>query len=249
MKNKLILSSILALTLLGACKDSTTIVENEVGIIRGTVTLFDINGSALPDRSGAIISIQGTSYQTASQSNGDFQLNNIPAGIYTVIVTKPDYDTELTSSYQFSGAGTQFLQGEVIQAVPFDSLPIVSVSISSTVVKTDSNGVRDTIPYYGIHATSTVSGPDSTTLKYYEWLIFDATRDTGSDIINQGILASIPSKPIMLFDSSGSYYQYKYMKSGDTVYIETRAVGISPYSSNYPATFSPYIVRKKIILP
>jgi Carboxypeptidase regulatory-like domain len=249
MKIKPILFSIFALALLGACKDSTTIVENEVGILRGSVTLYDINGDSLSDRSGATILLQGTSFQTTSQTNGDFQLNNVPAGIYNVIVTKPGYDTDLTSSDQFSGAGTQFLESNVIQAIPSDSLPIVSVSVS---VK-DSVQFQDTVVNeYTINLSLTPSGIDSNVMKWYEWDIADARTDTGAKnaIIKGAKFDSIKSKPISISINSYnfSYDSYNW-KPGDTLYIETRAASRSPFSNSYPGTVSRDILTKKIVLP
>ncbi len=246
MKIQRILPVFLVLALFSACKDSTTIVENEVGILRGSVIIYDVNGDSVSDRSGATISLQGTGFQATSQTNGDFQLNNVPAGIYNVIVTKPGYDTALTANYQFSGAGTQFLQSNIIQAIPSDSIPIVSVNIS---VKDSVQG-QDTVGYeYSINFSLDISGPDSNVMKWYEW---DVARDSGTNagLINGAKFDSINTKPISISINSYTFgYDSYSWKPGDTLYIETRAACRSPFSNFYPGTVSPIILTKKVVLP
>ncbi len=256
MKNKPILFSILALAMLGSCKSATTIVENDVGIIQGNVHLYNIEGDSIPSN-GATISIEGTSFQSTSNTNGIWQLNNIPAGIYNIIITKPGFDTSLTTQYQFSGAGTQFLEGEVIQAVPFDSVTILSV----TAIKNDSINGRDTNITYSLTLEFNVSGPDSLTLQNFFWVAADTRVDSNLQEIENGHLtyyvddfaSTIPSSRPFTISKTGSYpYSLdSYLwKPGDTLYVETRAYATSIYgASANPGALSPYIYIKKLVLP
>ena len=183
MKIKLILSSILALTLLGACKSPTTIVvNNDVGTIQGKVVV-NVNCSPLSNASGTTVHIEGTAFSATTDSLGDWTLNNVPAGIYNIMITKPGFDTDLITQDQFSGAGTQFFEnGSISSALPLlDSVLITSIQITkkdsveyrdSVVNLKDSLGhwtgdstiyyIYDTVGYeYSLSITFTMNGPDS----------------------------------------------------------------------------------------
>ncbi len=260
MKIQRILPVFLALALFGACKSSTTVVENEGGIIRGSVSLYNINGDSLSDHGGATISLQGTSYQGTSQNNGDFQLNNVPAGIYNVIVTKSGYDTELTSSYQFGGAGTQFLENQFIQAIPLDSVPILSI-VARKMDTLYHNG--DTGTYYILTLEFNVSAPDSLILKYFSCEVINPRIDTVSPLppypyqFQNDFVPNIPSQRPFTLSATGGLYPSpdpygidSYLwHPGDTVYVETKAIAQVINSTGWAGTTSPIISKKFIILP
>ncbi len=155
MKIKPFLSGILALVLLGACKSSTTVVENDLGTFHGNVALVNASGDTLTNYSGATIQIQGTQFQATSAANGDWQIDNVPAGIYNILLTKPGFDTLVIPQYQFSGAGTSFFESTAIQAIPMDSLAFTITNTGSKFSNGfDSHG--DSI--YGYAGTLTMSG-------------------------------------------------------------------------------------------
>ena len=187
MKNIAILSSILALALLGACKSATTIVENDVGIIQGKVAL-SVNCNAFSNDSGATVQIEGTVFSATTNSLGDWTINNVPAGIYNILITKPAFDTDLIPEDQFSGAGTQFNEnGSISSFSPLlDSVLITSIQITKSdsiryrdsVVNKDSVGViYDTIsPEYFLTTSFTMQGADSAIFFY--GTLTDVTRPT-----------------------------------------------------------------------
>lgn len=64
------------------------------GNISGTVALFD-DGTAGVDNSGMTVTVEGTSPEISSQSDsdGDFTIENVPFGTYTLSFTKTAYGT------------------------------------------------------------------------------------------------------------------------------------------------------------
>ncbi len=153
MKNRSILSTIITLALFGACTNSTTVVENNGGTLLGNVALVNALGDTLPSYAGAIIQVNGTSLQATSSATGDWEINNVPAGIYTIQLTKPGFDTLLFSNFAFRGVGTSYFLSSGIQAIPMDSL------VYSVINTTEDSNANE---YEGlISMTGNASGPDS----------------------------------------------------------------------------------------
>ena len=145
-----------AIAIIGGCK-STTVVENYTGTLRGNVALVDANGDTLLNYAGATAQIQGTSYQATSNAAGDWQVDNIPAGIYNILLTKPGFDTLIIPKYQYSGAGVSFIVSTAIQVLPLDSL-VFTLTNTTEEYRHDSNGVY----YLGLlNMRGSVSGPGS----------------------------------------------------------------------------------------
>ncbi len=157
MNRKSILSVLLALALLGACKTTTTVVGNsDTGTLQGSVALITALGDTLPNYAGATIQIQGTQFHATSNATGGWEIDNVPAGIYNVVLTKPGFDTLIIPQYEFSGVGTSFLMNTGIQALLTDSLVF-------TVTNTTEDSTQGR--YEGVLTwTGYVSGPDSLAL-------------------------------------------------------------------------------------
>ena len=153
-----VLSLIVAVALLGSCKSATSNVESnaETGTFKGNVALVNARGDTLPDYSGATVSIEGTLFQATSSATGDWEIDNVPAGVYNLILTKPGFDTLVIPQFQTKGVGTSFVLGAAIQALPLDSLVF---TVSNIVEDSSSAG------YLGLLSMSGyVSGPDSLSL-------------------------------------------------------------------------------------
>jgi hypothetical protein len=239
MKIQPVLSCILALALLGACKSSTTVVQNDVGIIQGKVAI-SVNCNALSNDSGATVQIEGTGFSTTTNSLGDWTMNNVPAGIYNIIITKPGFDTDLIAQDQFSGAGTQFLENGAISATsPLpDSVLISSIQITkndSIIITKDSagNNVYDTIGYeYSLNITFIMNGPDSAIA--FAPALIDTTPDSSSlndGFMNfpQGVTSISRNQSIVrtgtiysrLWEYPKGVYQPGSPRPGDTIVVTT----------------------------
>jgi hypothetical protein len=258
MKKLSILFCLFILALTNSCKN-TTIVENNYttpNIIQGHVLLLGIDGDSLATQSGTTISIEGTSFQTTSDTSGNWRLNNVPAGIYNVSITKPGFDTVALQQIPFSGAGTLFVDNQHIQMIPFDSIPVLSVSISGydTTIESEKGRV------YSGTLTFGVSGPDSNTLQYFEWTILNSRLDSPaySNINNIGgqsitVTHGQPMTFTLQQYANSDYPPYGFnWKTGDTLYVVTKAyAGTTPsfLPPLLPVAFSPYTIIKKVLLP
>ncbi len=228
MKIKPILFSLLPLALLGACKSSTTVVQNDVGIIQGKVAL-SVNCNALSNDSGATVQIEETGFSATTNSLGDWTMNNVPAGIYNIIITKPGFDTDLIAQDEFSGAGTQFLEnGSISSTSPLpDSVSILSILVTkrdSTTLVNDST--IDTIVYiYSVSMTFTMNGPDSA-ISFMQTLT-DISR-SGVDSLRTQLQISRNEDLVhndtlygFLWEYPPGGYQPGSIEAGDTIVVTT----------------------------
>jgi hypothetical protein len=162
MKIQPILSSLLVLALFGACRTTTTDVVNDLGSFRGNVALISASGDTLSSYAGATVQIQGTQYQATSSANGDWEIDNVPAGIYNILFTKPGFDTLILPQFQFSGAGTTFLMSNAIQKIPMDSLVFTLNNTGTQVITGYDNKGNPIYEYEGSLAVQGhTSGPDT----------------------------------------------------------------------------------------
>jgi hypothetical protein len=125
-----LLPVLLLVVLLGACTDSTnTVYVHDLGTYRGKVRQYGIDGNLTGDQTGTTVVILGTSFKAVTDTGGNFTIQNVPAGIYSLLVTKPGYDTAFMAGNQFSGSGTQFIMYPTIQRIPYDSVAILSAGL------------------------------------------------------------------------------------------------------------------------
>jgi hypothetical protein len=162
MKIKQTISILFALALVGGCRTTTTDVVNDLGSFRGNVALVSASGDTLSNYAGATVQIQGTQFQATSVANGDWEIDNVPAGIYNIIFTKQGFDTLVLPQFQFSGAGTTFLMSNAIQKIPMDSLAFTLNNTGSQVL-TGYDGKGNPIYDYegSLAVEGYVSGPDT----------------------------------------------------------------------------------------
>ena len=111
MKNlSFLIAALCVILCLSNCtKNNNTIVGTTPGNITGNVKIFDENGTALSDLSGAFISIKGTNYSTSSDANGKWTLANVEPGTFDFIFSKPGYDSLIIYGITFAGNGTLLL--------------------------------------------------------------------------------------------------------------------------------------------
>jgi hypothetical protein len=248
MKINSLLPLFLALMLFGACKNGTTVVETDTGTFRGNITLFDANGDTLPNYAGATVQIQGTTFQATSSANGDWQINNVPTGIYNILLTKPGFDTLTIPQYQFSGAGTAFIMSTAIQALPMDSLVF---SISDSIgyrFSPDSNGTDS--GYLGILTmTGKLAGPDSLLEARFN-IKFGAADSIGSQINTYLVNDQVPTGITKQYACGNAP---NYYKNGTIVTVWSIVWAKIPSNFGSFAYFqqaiSPYSIQRTITLP
>jgi len=236
MKIQPILFILLAVALIGGCKSATTTVDAnaETGTFIGNVALVDVRGGTLPNYAGATVQIQGTSFQTKSNDTGGWEIDNVPAGIYNIILTKPGFDTLVIPQYQFRGVGTSFIMNSGIQALPMDSLVF---TVSSLVEDSTSAG-------YVILLTASggVSGPDSLVLSNGIWVASGAIDQTPGITISNGQISG----------AKGAIgHNVSTIERGGVVTFQSYLYANGPnkkFTYFQPAT-SPYIVLRTFKLP
>jgi hypothetical protein len=226
---------VFAIAIIGGCKSSTTVVDVNTGTLQGKVAL-SVDCNLLPNASGATVHIEGTGFSETTDSLGDWTMNNVPAGIYNILITKPGFDTDLISQDQFSGAGTQFLENGAISSFSplLDSVLITSIQITKkdSILWNDTTKMFDTVSYeYFLTASFTMQGPDSAIFFY--GTLTDVTHPTSyfqtpdNEIVTPTLSrnASIVGE-VHWFTALGLNSIYPAPQPGDSIGVTTM-----PYSS------------------
>ena len=117
-----IIIPILIFTLMGCKGDPGPAGPTLSGNISGSFILYDDNGSTPQDRSGVQISIEGHPFSTLTATNGSWQLEEVPAGIYTLVYSKTGYFTWKSFNFQFVGGGTYFFGNSGIAQIPLATI-------------------------------------------------------------------------------------------------------------------------------
>ena len=99
-------TTITILILISGCKgDTGPAGPSFSGSIYGTVTLINSDDSFPIDESGVTVSLKGTSLSTTSDSLGNWTINGLTTGTYTITATKPGYGMSELQAFQFVGGG------------------------------------------------------------------------------------------------------------------------------------------------
>jgi len=240
MRNKITLPIFLAAAILGGCKSSTTVENDDLGTLTGKIALIGLNCDSLANRAGATVAIEGTGFSTQTDSTGHWTIKGIPAGIYNIIISKPGFDTDLVPEYNISGVGTQFLVHEVARVKLMDSVIISSISatvkdsirtfyVDSIQIK-DTNGHIDTsiieVPRsdtayreYDLSVSFALSGPDTAISFVPDYHVVNpsAPFQSHSDLS----LASTISKDHMLVGHISIFTEHPYKLTGNVFVITT----------------------------
>lgn len=73
--------------------DEHSVSPHDSGAIAGHVALFDSSQAALPDFSGATVSIDGSDRNTLTDSVGHFSFTGLAEGTYSLTAAKPGFGT------------------------------------------------------------------------------------------------------------------------------------------------------------
>lgn len=141
----LILSSILLLTLSFACKKedkrpSSSSKAAMIGALSGIVKLHDETSSSLPNASGVVVNLLGTTISFTTLDDGKFKLSNIPAGTYNLRCSKNGFGYFI-EQVLITGNGTLNLyskdlyqvSSEAVNNLTFDGYDSTATSYNFTV--------------------------------------------------------------------------------------------------------------------
>lgn len=123
--------------------------------LKGTVTAYASASPSQIPATGISVSIVGTAFQSITDTGGHFEIDNIPAGIYTIVFSKPGFDSMVYPTHHILGVGTDFIDDAYLVQESNDSVAIIgtsavfTVSVSKKVLVydttiTDNNGTLDT---------------------------------------------------------------------------------------------------------
>ncbi len=98
-----------AIALIAGCTTTTNVTDVQTmstGKIEGSVQLVEMDCSPSASSAGATVALLGTNYATQSDSNGNWVLDSIPAGYYTIHISKPGFEEYFDGLFPFVGGGT-----------------------------------------------------------------------------------------------------------------------------------------------
>ena len=100
------------------------------GNILGSVTMVDSLNMSIQDKSGASIILYPKIDSTTSLSDGSWQLNNVPEGIYDITIAKSGFYTQKIFQFQFVGGGNYSFYP--IEMIPFLSGSVTHLNVLDT---------------------------------------------------------------------------------------------------------------------
>lgn len=86
--------------------------------IRGTVRLLSEDNSFAINKNLVLIRLEGTGFETLSDTSGRWTLNLIPKGTYTLSYTKPGFTTAKRFSIRSDGAMPQIINTMTLVQIP-----------------------------------------------------------------------------------------------------------------------------------
>lgn len=139
------------------CSSPTDAPTSPAGtsILSGTVEAFASTTADHLDPSGIEVELQGTSFQAFADHEGHFRIAKIPAGVYTILFSKPGFDSMIYPVHHLVGAGNDIINDAFLIRESDDSIllrplsAVFTVSIKKTIriidtIITDSAGISDT---------------------------------------------------------------------------------------------------------
>jgi len=188
--------------LLCSCKKTTTeeLLPVPKTTVKGVVALFDSTGARVPNATGVTVSIDSTTFTTTTDSDGNYTINNVAQGEYTITCSKTGYSTyKATNQFVLVEYSTTNIPPVYLYA------PSIVTITNLTVQNSDSSC---TISY-------TINPPSNFISEYVTFFISTSSTVSPSNYI----------MPISFVSSYGSTITtqvsslYQYFPSGSTVYI------------------------------
>lgn len=216
------LFSALILVIISSCgsDDSDGGSTPTSGNIVGSVNLFDDKTNSL-DASGMSVSVQGTSFSDITDSQGNFQIDDVPFGDVILIYTKTGYGTFQSGTIDHDGAnsGSTFITSS-------PSLGQVSTTaITEASASFSGNDLEVSV--------TTNPGGNSNNPIYVT--VFLSTSNSVSNTENEGVFGpwDIRINPTTLTISESELSDFGF-SSGQTIFI--KVYGDSFFTNSYTGT-------------
>jgi hypothetical protein len=110
---RLVTIALLFSSLLVSCESDVIVQPALRGSIVGYAGIKKSNGDRFTDQSGISVKIPGQTSVAITKEDGQWQLENIEAGIHDIEFSKPGFASTKIRAYQFVGGGTAYLTNNV----------------------------------------------------------------------------------------------------------------------------------------
>lgn len=117
------------------CMDSRVISPDELpgSQLRGSVRLLSEDNSFAINKNLVLVKLEGTGFETLTDTAGRWTLNLIPKGTYTILYSKPGYSNVKRFSVRSDGA-----MPVIVNPITLVQIPPFTVDSISLVIKNDS---------------------------------------------------------------------------------------------------------------
>ncbi len=210
----------LLLITLSSCGDNSVSV-NSKGSLIGRVSLYD-NHQFLNNSEGVNISIDNTSLAASTNQNGFWQIDGVPAGVYSITYSKEGFYTEKNYNIQFVGSGTYSLYNNSLQK-------IIPITVTNLDITSEDSLLR-------INAEGTISAP-------YDDYIFVEIIFSKKYIIKEPEITFDMEMSYQVPADSINFHTYRIMtenqktdaglSSGDKLYATAFVLPLSLYGLEY----------------
>lgn len=170
--------------------------------------MFDGSGGRIHDHSGAKVSLLGTNISGITDKTGNWKLQNVPAGTYTFLFSKSEFDTTKVFGFQFNGMGDAKLE-QMPQLVQPAVGTISNLSITQVITRNNDSG--NSIKY---------SATISNTTKSYHLISLSKTENSSWNYDNNTVL--IEESVYSEGNQIGLKGLQSKFPSGSTVYVQAR---------------------------
>ena len=128
----IVISSILSSM---GCMDSRVISPDELpgSQLRGSVRLLSEDNSFAINKNLVLVKLEGTGFETFTDTAGRWTLNLIPKGTYTILYSKPGYSNVKRFSVRSDGA-----MPVIVNPITLVQIPPFTVDSISLVIQSDS---------------------------------------------------------------------------------------------------------------
>jgi hypothetical protein len=119
-------------------KESPTSSSTLTGTLKGQVLFFSGDRADIPMPAGtATVSLEGTTLSTTTDSQGRWQFDDLPAGIYNIAFARSGFATRREIGFQFVGGGIAYLPASIPL---WKQTPVTVSNLTAVLVDTTNRG-------------------------------------------------------------------------------------------------------------
>lgn len=82
--------------------------QSTTGVVWGKLRTIDLDGMRMDDYSGVLVELEGTGRSSTSNAEGEWRIENVPAGVYDITFSKMGFSSQKLFNQQFVGAGEYY---------------------------------------------------------------------------------------------------------------------------------------------